>query len=39
MWWRYDEDMLPKGKKHNKHLPTPFTNILHLVIACLVFGK
>jgi hypothetical protein len=34
------------AKKHNKHLPTPsqtlsnpFTNTLHLVIACLVFGK
>jgi len=27
------------GKKHNKHLPTPFTNTLHLVIACLIFGK
>ncbi len=24
-------------KKHNKHLPTPFT--LHPVIAYLVFGK
>jgi hypothetical protein len=33
MWGTFAE------KKHNKHLSTPFTNTLHLVIACLVFWE